>query len=213
MLLSPSENNGLALLTDQDLKVYSIGISTGGVAEVRMAKLNPHRKITASTIDQAGAEYALRYIQEQGLSDQISVKIENVVEKLPYPDETFDFIYARLILHYLPKDQLKGALKEIFRVLNRGGKFYVVVRSTECPDAKDPINTFDPSTGMTTYTSSQGYSCTRYFHTEESIQDYLNTAGFTVHDIKSYEEQLCSDFQRSKPSATVDALIEVVATK
>ena len=98
-------------------------------------------------------------------------------------------------------------------MLKRGGKFYVVVRSTECPDAKDPSNTLDSATGMTTYTSPEGNSITRYFHTEESIQQYLKAAGFTIHEIRSYEEQLCSDFQRSKPSATVDALIEVVATK
>ncbi|MBS0629863.1 MAG: class I SAM-dependent methyltransferase [Verrucomicrobia bacterium] len=213
MITSTSENNGLALLTDQDLQIYSIGISSAGSAEIRMAKIHPARRITASTIDLEGAEFAQRIIQEQHLSDQITIKIESIIEKLPYADAFFDFIYARLVLHYLSKDQLTLALKEIFRVLKKGGKFYVVVRSTNCPDAKDPKNTHDLQTGMTTYISPQGYSFTRFFHTKETIQDYLKSAGFQIQHVNAYQEQLCSDFQRTQLATSIDALIEVLAIK
>lgn len=81
---SISENNGLALITEQDRRIYSVGISTGGTAEIRMATASPERKIIATTIDQEGAKFAQRKITEAGLLDQIKVKIEDVSAPLPY---------------------------------------------------------------------------------------------------------------------------------
>lgn len=45
---SISENNGIATLNDSDLEIYSVGISTGGIAEIRMAELNPQRRVIAT---------------------------------------------------------------------------------------------------------------------------------------------------------------------
>ncbi len=55
---SPSEDNGIAVLTDNDLEVLSVGISTGGVAEIRMAEKNPKRHVVATTIDEEGVSFA-----------------------------------------------------------------------------------------------------------------------------------------------------------
>lgn len=213
MLESTSEINGLALLTDQDLQVYSIGISTGGMAELKMAEMNPNRYVIASTIDLEGAQFAQNQITEKGLSDQVTVTIEDISQPLPYEDAFFDFVYARLVLHYLSKDQLTDALDEIYRILKKDGKLYVVVRSSNSPHANNPHNQYDPSTGFTTYISSKGLSYSRYFHTKESIQEYLITSGFSINHVKSYEERLCSDFQRTQLSSQIDSLIEVLASK
>ena len=110
---SVSENNGIATLSDDDLQIYSVGISTGGIAEMRMAELNSQRMITATTIDVKGANFAKEHIEAKGLSSQVIVKIEDVSKTLPYEDDSFDFIYARLVFHYLPKIELIQALSEL----------------------------------------------------------------------------------------------------
>lgn len=211
MYLSVSENNGIEALNDSDLQVYSVGISTGGIAEIRMVELNPQRKVIATTIDTKGAEFARDHIETKGLSNQVIVKIEDVSKPLPYEDSSFDFIYARLVLHYLPKPELVQALKELHRVLKEGGKLFVVVRSSNCYEAQN--GTLDPLTGLTTYTSNDGNTHSRFFHTENSIQEYLKDSGFKIQHVKSYEEQLCSDFQRTKLSNYIDDLIEVLSIK
>src|SRR5690242_1918513 len=92
---SQSENNGLACLQEKDLKIYSVGISTGGVAEIRMAKNFPQRSIIATTLDHKGAVFARKHIEEGGMQKQIEVKLEDVAKVLAYSDASFDFVYAR----------------------------------------------------------------------------------------------------------------------
>lgn len=208
---SISENNGISLLTQQHANVYSVGISTGGVAEMRMAKLHDRRQIIATTIDREGAQFAKQAIDTAGLAHQISVKVEDVTETLPYATGSFDFIYARLILHYLPKDSLQKALVEMYRILKNEGSLFVVVRSTDCVEAKN-ASSYNPNTGLTTYTF-QNNAYSRHFQTEESIQTYLRSAGFLIEQIQCYEEQLCVDFKRTQLSPNMDVLIEVIATK
>ncbi len=209
---SISEDNGLALMTKQDKRIYSVGISTGAAAEMRMALASPSRHIIASTLDPEGIRFAKAQVEAAGMQDQIEVKLEDVAKSIPYSDGAFDFIYARLVLHYLSKSSLIQALDELFRVLKPGGKLFVVVRSVDCVEAKGPDATLDPKTGMTTY-HSNGLTFTRYFHTEKSIQEHLLSVGFQIQHVKSYREQLCIDFQRKQLSEHVDALIEVLATK
>ncbi|MES2121420.1 MAG: class I SAM-dependent methyltransferase [Chlamydiota bacterium] len=209
---SLSENNGIAALYPLDEKVYSVGISTGGVAEMRMAAALPSRRIIATTIDAQGAEFARKKILESGLSERIEVRIEDVGAPLPYEEGAFDFIYARLVLHYLPKESLDRSLKELFRVLKTGGRLYVVVRSVECQEAQVAGALYDPETGITRYVFN-GQQLSRYFHSAESIQRHLQAAGFQILHVKSYEELLCSDFERLKPASQPDSLIEVLAQK
>lgn len=209
---SISENNGIAILENKDQKIYSVGISTGGVAEMRMVKDHPNRTVIATTIDPIGETFARVQIENAELSSQIQVKIEDITKPLPYPNAHFDYIYARLVLHYLPKKDLQYALSELTRVLKHNGKIFVVVRSVDCPEAKSEGSSFDTNTNLTTYCAN-GTWHSRYFHSEESIQQHLISSGLLVKHVLSYKEQLCSDFQRMIPSKHVDALIEVLATK
>lgn len=215
---SQSEDNGIALLTDEDKEIYSVGISTGGVAEIRMAELNPNRHIIATTIDEEGVAFAQKVIAEKHLDHQIEAKIEDVAQPLPYSDGHFDYIYARLVLHYLPKATLNDALAELYRVLRKGGKLFVVVRSINCPDAQNPRATYDPLTGLTTCVhvdeqTGNTHTSVRYFHSEDSIREYVRKAGFKIEYSKMYDERLFTDFMRTKRAQHDDNVIELVATK
>lgn len=214
---SESEESGLRLVPPDALEVYSVGISTGGIAEMRMARENPARHIIATTIDVEGAAFAGKLIEENGLESQIEVKIEDVSKPLSYPDEYFDFIYARLVLHYLKKTDLDNALKELGRVMVKGSKLFIVVRSNETPDATDPTASFNPYTRLTTNTNrnedGSQYSYSRYFHDIKSITEHCENAGFQVSEIKQYDEKLFKDFMRVEPADNTDNIIELVATK
>jgi len=209
---SISETNGLATLSQSDQTVYSIGISTAGLAEIRMAKASPTRHIIATTIDRPGAAFTQNRVKTAGLLERIEVKLEDVTSPLPYKGEYFDFVYARLSLHYLPKEHLIKALCEIHRVLKRGGKFFVVVRSTDCKEAQDSTSVLNPSTGITTYIY-EGLPYKRFFHDRASIQQFLKGAKFHIRSIQTYDEKLCVDFERTNPSKHVHSLIEVLASK
>jgi SAM-dependent methyltransferase len=214
MISSISEQNGIDRLRPQDLKIYSVGISTAGSAEIRMAEEHPNRQVVATTLDRHGAVLAKKEVAARGLEKQIEVKIEDVARPLPYPDGYFDFIYARLVLHYLDRARLVNALSELQRVLGRRGQLFVLVRSDACQEANSAEATLDQDTGLTSCISpSSGERYQRYFHSEESIRTYLVEAGFEIASCRSYEEQLCVDFHRLQPSNQIDTLIEVCATK
>jgi ubiquinone/menaquinone biosynthesis C-methylase UbiE len=212
MYPSTSENHGLEYLTEPDQKILSVGISTAGIAEIKMAKAHKARSIVATTIDEGGALFTQNLVRDAGLSDQITVKVEDVQHPLPYSNGFFDFIYARLVLHYLPKEGLQKALIELYRILRTGGKFFVVVRSKEGMEScKDSV--YDPETGLTSLTTKSGRSFCRFFHTVESIREFLEEAGFKVMHIKTYKEQLCTDYERKYLNKEKDNLIEVLAAK
>lgn len=44
---------------------------------------------------------------------------------LPYPDESFDRVFASLMLHHLTREDKLQALREAFRVLKPGGELHV----------------------------------------------------------------------------------------
>jgi len=215
---SISEDNGIASLTDNDLNIYSVGISTGGLAEIRMARMNPKRHIVGTTIDQEGAASAKQNIAESGFDKQIETKIEDVTQPLTYKDGRFDYVYARLVLHYLPEQGLVEALAELHRVLKPAGKIFVVVRSTKSSPAQRDDSTFDPATHLTTFTytdptTGKKKSPQRFFHTEESISRYVRDAGFNIQYVKSYDEDLFVDFMRTVKSPEQDNVIELLAVK
>lgn len=49
-----------------------------------------------------------------------------VIERLPFPDHTFDIVLSRLMFHHLPGDLKRQGLGEIRRVLKPGGKCITV---------------------------------------------------------------------------------------
>ncbi len=50
--------------------------------------------------------------------------VENVSEKLPFADHSFDVVFARAVLHHA--DDLFGACREFFRVLKPGGRIVAI---------------------------------------------------------------------------------------
>jgi len=215
---SKSEDHGISMMKRTDTKVFSIGISTGGIAEIRMVQHNPNRIVVATTIDKEGLKDAEEYIKNLGLSAQICLSLQDIKKPIPYQKGYFNYVYARLVLHYLSKRELDKALLEIFRVLKKDGKFFIVVRSNQTPDATREGIIYDPETGFThgevfDKEKNRSYKYTRCFHSEESIAEHVKGAGFKIVHSKSYYELLFKDFMRREPANEKDHVIEILATK
>lgn len=212
---SISEENGLSKIRSTDNIIFSPGISTAGFAEIRMVKDNPNRKVIATTVDQKGLEFANETIKKLGYEKQIETKLEDLSKEWNYPENYFDFIYARLVLQYLNSQDLDKVLTWFYSSLKSDGLLFVVVRSVKNVSSKDQIVKFDAFTKMTTYKDSEmvGGIATRYFHTPETITGHLNKAGFVVNEIKEYKERLSKDFMRNKLSDNENHLIELLCKK
>lgn len=216
---SKSEENGINLITANDLNILSIGISTAGSAEIKMAEKNRNSHIIATTIDKEGLNYTKNIIEQYGLSDRIETKLEDISEKIPYNDEFFDFVYARLVLHYLDNENLTNALKEIKRVMKKHGRLYIVVRSRDEWEAKLEGASYDENTGITKYpkydtlgTDNVEYLYRR-LHTVDSLSSFLVAEGFDIKYIKEYKEQSYKDYKRTEKVKYPNSLIECLCEK
>ncbi len=216
-LLSISEENGLKAIPADAITIYSVGVSTAGEAEVRMAQGDPRRNIIATTIDDAGVKATQKLIQEQGFESQIKVRNEDVSQSLSYADETFDYIYARLVLHYLTRQQLEVALHELYRTLKTDGRIFIVVRSDRNIDATQDVISYNEQTGMTRHVAHPNKDVSeereRFFHSVESLTEFVTKAGFTIIGKTQYDEKLFHDYDRLVKVDYADNLIEIIAQK
>jgi len=48
-----------------------------------------------------------------------------VIERLPFPDQTFDVVFSTLMMHHLPAPLKRQGLAEIVRVLKPGGRLVI----------------------------------------------------------------------------------------
>ena len=215
---SISEKNGIQLVKDTFKNILSVGISTAGSAEIEMSKIAPNSHIIATTIDNDGLEFTKKIVKEKGLEKQIELKLEDISEKMPYNDETFDFVYARLVLHYLDNSKLEQALKEIKRVLKTNGLFYIVVRSRNEWEAKLEGATYDEKTGITKYPvyETLGTNNVKYLyrrlHTIDSLKEFLLKENFNIKYVKEYQEECYKDYKRTEkvefPNTIIECLVE-----
>lgn len=216
---SISEKNGIQLVKDKFKNILSVGISTAGSAEIEMSKIAPNSHIIATTIDNEGLEFTKKIVKEKGLEKQIELKLEDISEKMPYSDETFDFVYARLVLHYLDNSKLEQALKEIKRVLKTNGLFYIVVRSRNEWEAKLEGATYDEKTGITKYPvyETLGTNNVKYLyrrlHTIDSLKEFLLKENFNIKYVKEYQEECYKDYKRTEKVEFPNTIIECLAEK
>lgn len=82
-----SEKRALKLLDKNTKKILSIGISTGGSAELNIARKCPQAQIVATTIDEKGLQFSnaqLKNFKEaERIVTKIVTKIEDFSKKCP----------------------------------------------------------------------------------------------------------------------------------
>jgi len=99
------------------MSVLEVGSGPGFITEA-LLRLLPNSKVTCLEIDPDMIRRAGSYLKSQGLEGRYEI-IEGNLMHMDFPDNTFDFAFARLVFQHLPDPD--GATREIFRVLKPGG--------------------------------------------------------------------------------------------
>lgn len=211
-IFKPSKTEDIAIRFLNNISfnnMKSIGISTAGYIEGYFAELG--KNVVATTLDTAGMKYTQELLSE---CENLEFRIEDVTQKMPEKDCTYDVLYSRLCLHYISDSELQTALAECFRVLKLGGTFIAVVKSLNDWTAKTPNAYYENETGYTYTPAIKRYSkAFRRLHSVDSITDALKNAGFSVLFSTEFEETIYEDYERTvieTPDATV---IQIYAVK
>jgi len=111
-------------------KILDVGCGTGDLmltAQKYAGASGSAYGIDAST---EGIKIARNKAEREGSGAIFEV---GLIEKIPYPEATFDLVVSRLVIHHLPNDLKRRGFKEIYRVLKPGGLLFLV-------DFKPPTN-------------------------------------------------------------------------
>lgn len=102
------------LVSKRGLSILDVGCGAGGNIKI----LGEFGAVTGLDI----SEEALKFAKTRGVFKNL---VQGNAERLPFPDNTFDLISALDVLEHVPDDQ--QALREIFRVLKKGGLALITV--------------------------------------------------------------------------------------
>jgi SAM-dependent methyltransferase len=102
-----------------DGRVLEIGCGTGNVL-ARMARARPDVALTGLDPDAAALERA-----RAKLPDTVRLE-QGYADALPLPDGAVDRVLSAFMLHHLPPDEQRDALREARRVLAPGGSLHLV---------------------------------------------------------------------------------------
>lgn len=94
----------------------------GGRYVVALAKLEAKR-VYGVDISERAVEVARKRCGERGLVNT-DIQVGSVL-RLPFPDETFDYVVSSGVIHHTPDP--RKAFKELVRVLKRGGTIFLSV--------------------------------------------------------------------------------------
>lgn len=98
----------------------------------------------------------------------------DIQEALPFDWDSFDMIFATLLLVHIPDKKLPHVCEELYRVVRPHGVVYIG-------------NIMQRRPPMLTSLEGEKFYIKSYQHADETIVEYLEDAGFT--DIQVYEQQ------------------------
>lgn len=70
-------------------------------------------------------------VSQKPMPKQFTFNIGNVLDGLPYPDNTFDLVHLRLFTLALQCDEWPGVIKELLRVTKPGGLVQIMEADIE----------------------------------------------------------------------------------
>ncbi len=101
--------------------VLDVGCGTGTLT-LLIKQTQPDALVYGLDMDSQILDIARRKIKQAG---KTIVLQQGTATHLPYPDGSFDRVFASLMLHHLTREDKLRALGEAFRVLKPGGELHV----------------------------------------------------------------------------------------
>ncbi len=112
-----------SMINEIPKKAKCLEIGTGvGIGAISLVQAFPEIEIIATDFDSLQLEEAEKKIRRVKLEDKIGLQQADATN-LPFPDASFDFVFAFEVLHHVIEYQ--KVMKEVFRVLKKGGSFFV----------------------------------------------------------------------------------------
>ncbi|MCW5602319.1 class I SAM-dependent methyltransferase [Nitrosomonas sp.] len=101
--------------------VLDVGCGTGTLT-LMIKQIQPDTGVNGLDMDPQILDIARRKAEQAG---EIIILQQGTATSLPYPDESFDHVFASLMLHHLTRQDKQQALREAFRVLKPGGELHI----------------------------------------------------------------------------------------
>jgi ubiquinone/menaquinone biosynthesis C-methylase UbiE len=103
-------------------KVLDVGCGTGSLTLTAKSYAGPSGKVYGIDAAPEMIDVAKKKASRAGLEVVFDV---GLIEKLAFPDATFDVVISRLAIHHLPDDLKHVGFMEILRVLKPGGHLLI----------------------------------------------------------------------------------------
>jgi len=119
---------GLLAKSLEDINGKSILDMGCGVGRITMVLLRAGANVTSLDNSQKMLEITEAKAKTASLEKNLQL-VKSSAHEIPHPDETFDIVVCVGLLEHLPLDIRSQALKELDRVLKRGGNAYIIVNN------------------------------------------------------------------------------------
>jgi ubiquinone/menaquinone biosynthesis C-methylase UbiE len=156
-------------------QVLDVGSGTGLLAEYVVGLVGPTGSVVG--IDPLPLRIALA--QQKGRPN-LSFKVGTAYDLHEFPEARFDVVYLNAVLHWLP-DKL-GPLREIYRVLKKGGRLGISTGSKDHPNQLQAIRALVLSREpYSRYAEASGGAAQRISAGE--LENLLHQTGFEIKTI------------------------------
>jgi ubiquinone/menaquinone biosynthesis C-methylase UbiE len=112
-------------------RVLDLGCGTGTLA-IEVKRREPEAEVVGLDADPEMLAQARRKAEEAGVELELT---EGFSTELPYEDGSFDLVLSTLFFHHLDPEPKRQTVREIARVLRRGGELHVA----DWGRASDPV--------------------------------------------------------------------------
>ena len=105
-------------------QVLDVGCGTGSLALVAQERVGEAGSVYG--IDPAPRQIARARAKAARYGLSVDFQL-GVIEKLPFPDQTFDVVESTFAIDHVPADLQRQGLKQIARVLKPGGRLFIMI--------------------------------------------------------------------------------------